>query len=138
MRKLNWRKILCCRAGFSLIELLVVMVIIGLLAALVGPKFFSKVDKSHVVAAKAQIKNFENALMQYRLDKHKYPNNEGGLTALKPDYMKQIPKDPWGNPYIYQYPSEHGSEFDISSLGRDGVQGGEEFDKDIVNWEESN
>lgn len=131
------RRLLSERAGFSLIELLVVMVIIGLLAALVSPKLFKNVDKSYVTAAKAQIKNFESALQQYRLDTHKYPTTEEGLNVLKPDYMKEIPKDPWGHPYVYRYPGEHGSEFDLLSLGKDGAQGGEDFNKDIVNWEES-
>ncbi len=137
MKKRTWQKILVDRAGFSLIELLVVMVIIGLLAALVGPKLFSNVDKSYVTAAKAQIKNLENALQQYRLENHKYPGSEEGLAALKPDFMKRIPNDPWDNPYVYRYPSEQGAEFDLFSYGKDGAQGGEGYDKDIVNWDEA-
>ena len=131
------KRVWLCRAGFSLIELLVVMVIIGLLASVVGPKLFKNVDKSYVVSAKAQISNFESALQQYRLDKHKYPSTEEGLAVLKPDYMKDIPKDPWGNPYVYKYPGEHSSEFDLFSYGKDGSQGGEDNDKDIVNWDAS-
>ena len=107
------KRVWLCRAGFSLIELLVVMVIIGLLASVVGPKLFKNVDKSYVVSAKAQISNFESALQQYRLDKHKYPSTEEGLAVLKPDYMKDIPKDPWGNPYVYKYPGEHSSGFHL-------------------------
>lgn len=138
MRSKTWlRRLLLDRSGFSLIELLVVMVIIGLLAALVSPKLFRNVDRSYVTAAKAQIKNFESGLQQYRLDNHKYPTTEEGLNALKPDYMKEIPKDPWGNPFVYRYPGEHGSEFDLLSYGKDGAQGGEEYNKDIVNWEEA-
>lgn len=131
------RKIVFSQRGFSLIELLVVMVILGLLAALVSPKLFKNVDKSYTVAAKSQIKLLEGALQQYRLENHKYPSTEEGLAALKPEFMKQIPDDPWGNPYVYRYPSEHGIDFDLFSYGRDGTQGGEEYDKDIVNWDDS-
>jgi len=137
VKERNNQRILRDRAGFSLIELLVVMVIIGLLAALVSPKLFKNVDKSYVVAAKAQIKNLENALQEFRLDHHKYPSTEEGLTVLKPEYIKEIPKDPWDHPYVYRYPSEHGAEFDLFSYGRDGAPGGEGFDRDIVNWGES-
>ncbi len=96
MRKKTWQKTLTSRTGFSLIELLVVMVILGLLAALVGPKLFGSADKGRVVAAKAQIKNFESALQLYRLDNYKYPSTEEGLAALKPDFIDSIPDDPWG------------------------------------------
>ena len=135
--------------GFSLIELLIVMVIIGLLASLVGPKMFGKVGKSKQKSAKAQISMFETALDMYRLDMGKYPTDDMGLRALraKPDgaaddtkwdgpYLpKEIPLDPWGNEYQYHSPSEHG-DYEIFSYGADGAEGGEGEDQDIFNWKE--
>jgi len=132
------------RRGFTLLELLVVMVIIGLLAAYVGPKYFSQVGKSEVKTARAQIVGFEKALQQYRLDVGTLPTTEQGLQALiaKPSNVnkwdgpyleKALPADPWGNAYIYVAPGEHG-EFDISSTGRDGRPGGDGLDADITNW----
>jgi len=132
------------RRGFTLLELLVVMVIIGLLAAYVGPKYFSQVGKSEVKTARAQIVGFEKALQQYRLDVGTLPSTEQGLQALiaKPSNInkwdgpyleKALPADPWGNAYIYVAPGEHG-EFDISSTGRDGRPGGDGLDADITNW----
>jgi general secretion pathway protein G len=130
--------------GFSLIELLIVMVILGLLAALVAPKMFGKTEEAKQKAAQAQISFFESGLDTYRLDVGKFPTTEEGLRALrlKPDgadkwegpYLpKQIPPDPWGNPYVYQYPGEHGY-YDIISYGADGLPGGEGENTDIVNW----
>jgi general secretion pathway protein G len=132
------------RRGFTLLELLVVMVIIGLLAAYVGPKYFSQVGKSEVKTARAQIVGFEKALQQYRLDVGTLPSTEQGLQSLlaKPSSVnkwdgpyleKALPADPWGNAYIYVAPGEHG-EFDISSTGRDGRPGGDGLDADITNW----
>ncbi len=132
------------RRGFTLLELLVVMVIIGLLAAYVGPKYFAQVGKSEVKTARAQIVGFEKALQQYRLDVGTLPSTEQGLQALlaKPSSVnkwdgpyleKALPADPWGNAYIYVAPGEHG-EFDISSTGRDGRPGGDGLDADITNW----
>ncbi len=130
--------------GFTLIELLIVMIILGMLAALVGPRMFGKVGTSKQKAAKAQISLFETALDIYRLDVGKYPTTDLGLAALreKPDdgdnwdgpYLpKEIPVDPWGEPYEYKYPSEH-SDYEIISYGADKQPGGEEEDTDIVNW----
>jgi general secretion pathway protein G len=130
--------------GFTLVELLIVMVIIGLLAALVGPKLFGKVGKSKQKAAKAQITLFETALDTYRLDTGKYPTTDVGLQALRkkpnnvekwdgPYLPKEIPLDPWGHAYEYKSPGEHG-EFDILSLGADGKAGGQGEDSDIVSW----
>ena len=132
------------RHGFTLLELLVVMVIIGLLAAYVGPKYFSQVGKSEVKTARAQIVAFEKALEQYRLDVGAYPTTEQGLGALVarpanaarwegPYLAKAVPLDPWGHAYVYKSPGEHG-DIDISSLGRDGQPGGEGLDADIGNW----
>jgi len=130
--------------GFTLLELLVVMVIIGLLAAYVGPKYFSQVGKSEVKTARAQIVGFEKALEQYRLEVGNYPTTEQGLAALvaKPANVnhwdgpyigKAVPLDPWGHAYVYKSPGDHG-EVDLSSLGRDGRAGGDGLDADIANW----
>lgn len=130
--------------GFTLLELLVVMVIIGLLAAYVGPKYFSQVGKSEVKMAQAQIDALEKALHQYRLDMGNYPTTDQGLAALVtrpnneakwqgPYLAKMPPADPWGRPYAYKYPGER-SEFDLFSLGKDGQPGGEGEAADITNW----
>ncbi|MHB1374649.1 MAG: type II secretion system major pseudopilin GspG [Thauera sp.] len=130
--------------GFTLLELLVVMVIIGLLAGYVGPRFFSQIGKSEVNTAKAQIDAFEKGLDQYRLDVGRYPSSEQGLQALMtapggesrwqgPYLRKAVPADPWGNPYRYRHPGEHG-EYDIFSYGADGQPGGEGTNADITNW----
>ena len=130
--------------GFTLLELLVVMVIIGLLAAYVGPKYFSQIGKSEVKTTRAQIVGFEKALQQFRLDVGRYPTTEQGLQALLtappgtptwdgPYLEKTVPLDPWGRPYVYLSPGEHG-DIDISSTGRDGRPGGEGLDADITNW----
>jgi general secretion pathway protein G len=130
--------------GFTLLELLVVMVIIGLLAAYVGPKYFSQVGKSEVKTARAQIVAFEKALEQYRLEVGSYPTTEQGLAALVvkpaqatrwdgPYLAKSVPLDPWGHAYVYKSPGDHG-DVDLTSLGRDGQPGGEGLDADIVNW----
>ena len=126
--------------GFSLIELLIVMVIMGLLAALVGPRMFGKVGKSKQNAARAQMALFETALDTYRLDVGKYPSTEQGLKALRtkpsddekwdgPYLPKAVPKDPWGHPYVYRR-TDNG-EVEMISLGANGTEGGEGEDKDI-------
>ena len=121
------------QSGFTLIELLVVMVIIGLLAALVVPKFFGHVDKAMRQDAQAQIELLGQALDLYRLEKHKYPSTDEGLQAIAPYLRKEVPKDPWGSPYEYISPGEHG-DYDLISYGADNVEGGEENNKDIVSW----
>ena len=131
-------------SGFTLLELLVVMVIIGLLAGYVGPKYFSQIGKSQVKTARAQIDSLEKALDQYRLDTGHYPGMETGLGALitrpaseprwdGPYLKKSLPADPWGNPYVYKIPGEHG-EFDLLSFGKDGQAGGSGEAADITNW----
>jgi general secretion pathway protein G len=132
-------------AGFTLLELLVVLVIIGLLVGYVAPRFFSQVGKSEVKVARAQIKSLEDALDQYRLDVGHYPTTDQGLAALNaqpagevrwqgPYLRKAVPNDPWGNPYQYQAPGGHG-EYDLSSLGKDGQPGGTGEAADITSWQ---
>ena len=131
-------------AGFTLLELLVVMVIIGLLASYVGPKYFQQIGKSQIKTVRAQIDGFEKAFEQYRIDTGHFPSTEQGLQALfaKPNnepkwsgpYLKKAPPpDAWGQPYQYKSPGEHG-EFDVYSLGKDGRPGGSGEDADITNW----
>ena len=129
--------------GFTLLELLVVIVIIGLLAAYVGPKYFAQLGKSEVTVAKAQIEAFEKALDTYRLDVGRYPTTEEGLAALLitpanvskwngPYLRKEVPKDPWGAPYQYHSPGA-AKDFDLLSYGRDGQPGGSGEDADLSN-----
>jgi general secretion pathway protein G len=131
--------------GFTLIELLVVMVIIGLLAALVGPRFIRQEEKAKVKAAKAQIELLSTALDTFRLDVGRYPTSQEGLEALRsqsggierwdgPYLKKEVPTDPWGKPYIYKSPGDHGP-FDILSYGADGAAGGDGDNHDIASWE---
>ena len=132
--------------GFTLIELLIVMVIISLLAAFVAPRFFGQEKKAKQRGTKGQIALLESAVDTYRLDIGRYPSTEQGLEALreKPDGLdkwdgpylrKELPLDPWGNPYVYESPSEHG-EYAIMSYGADGSPGGEGYDMDIVSWKD--
>jgi general secretion pathway protein G len=125
--------------------LLVVMVIIGLLAGYVGPKYFAQVGKSEVKTARAQINALEKALDQYRLDTGHYPSTEQGLAVLAskpsgetrwggPYLQKAVPLDPWGKPYQYKSPGEHG-ELDLYSFGKDGQPGGADELADITNWQ---
>lgn len=130
--------------GFTLLELLVVMVIIGLLAGYVAPQYFGVVAKSEVKVAKNQIDSFQKALVAYRLDIGNFPATESGLDALikppagvkkwaGPYLSKDVPLDPWGNPYAYRFPGQHG-EYDIISYGHDGRPGGDGNDADIGSW----
>ncbi len=131
--------------GFTLLELLVVMVIIGLLASYVGPKYFAQIGKSEVKTAKAQIDSLGKALDQYRLDTGHYPSTENGLAALNaapaneskwngPYLQKKVPSDPWDHAYLYKMPGEHG-DYDLISLGNDGAAGGAGEAADIGNWQ---
>lgn len=133
------------RAGVTLIEMLVVVTIIALFAAVVGPKLLGNADKARVTTTKVQIDNFITALGNYKLDTGVYPNTELGLNALRaapqgvtqwqgPYMPKDIPMDSWGRPFLYKYPGEHGDEPDIVSLGADGQPGGEGINADIVSW----
>jgi len=130
--------------GFTLLELLVVIVIIGLLAGLVAPRYFDQVGKSNAKIAKAQIDALDKALDQYRLDVGAYPTTEQGLAALNskpqnierwagPYLKKSVPPDPWGNPYIYKSPGEHG-DYDLQSYGLDGQPGGIGEAADVTSW----
>lgn len=130
--------------GFTLLELLVVMVIIGLLAGYVGPKYFAQIGKSEVKVTKAQVDALGKALDQFRLDTGHYPTTDEGLAALVvhpanelrwdgPYLTKDVPLDPWGNPYVFKSPGEHG-EYDLISYGKDRQPGGEGEAADITNW----
>ncbi|MCD6419122.1 MAG: type II secretion system major pseudopilin GspG [Synergistetes bacterium] len=135
------------KRGFTLIELMIVVSIIGVLSAIVVPKLMQRTQEAKVTAAMMQIKNFKTALEMFYLDNGFYPSTEQGLQALvkKPTtgrepkhyrtggYIEKIPRDPWGNPYIYRCPGEHGA-YDIISYGADGEPGGEGADKDITSW----
>jgi general secretion pathway protein G len=132
--------------GFTLIEIMVVVVIIGLLAAVVTQQLLGNVDDARISKARQDIRTLETALTLYKLDNFRFPTAEQGLTALvqrpadatlthwkEGGYVKRISKDPWGREYIYESPGTHG-EFDLYTLGADGQPGGEKSDADIGNW----
>lgn len=134
--------------AFTLIEIMVVIVIIGILAALVAPAVISRIDDASIAAAQQDIRSYETALNLFRLDNFKYPTTEQGLEALvsrpsdpsvrnwKPGgYIDSLRKDPWGNPYHYAYPGTHGKEYDLFTLGADNQQGGEGINADRGNWD---
>ena len=135
--------------GFTLVEIMVVVVIIGLLAAIIGPQLLGQVDTATVTRVKGDMRSIESALSLYYLDNYRYPSTDQGLTALVRNpgeaaapnwnprcYLErcQLPVDPWGNPYQYAYPGQRG-EYDLYSLGRDGQPGGEGADADIGIWD---
>jgi general secretion pathway protein G len=136
------------RKGFTLVEVLVVVVILGLLAALVVPRVVGRGEEAKRTAAAVQIREIEQALEMYRLDSSLYPSTAQGLEALvsKPSippeprkyreggYLRKLPADPWGSPFVYRRPGDHG-EYDLFSLGADGEEGGDGPGKDITNWE---
>ena len=119
--------------GFTILEILAVIVIIGMLWALVAINFGEKVDNARQVDAQAQIGLLGQALDLYRLEKGKYPSNEEGLKAIQSYLKKELPKDPWGNEFHYKSPGDHG-EYDLVSYGADNSEGGEKNDTDIVSW----
>jgi general secretion pathway protein G len=118
--------------GFTLVELMVVIAIIGFLAAVIAPQFFKQIGKGQRAAAQLQIKNIEGALGMYFTDNFDYPD---ALSALVPEYLKQTPVDPWGNPYHYSKVSQHGQDYDIASWGKDGAAGGTGDNADVTNWD---
>jgi general secretion pathway protein G len=131
--------------GITLIEMLVVVTIIALFAALVAPRMMSQADKAKRTAARAQIESFMTALGAYHLDTGTYPSTDMGLNALRvkpetvgqwagPYLPKDVPADPWAHPYLYKYPGDHGDEPDIICLGADGEPGGDGNNADIVSW----
>jgi general secretion pathway protein G len=133
--------------GFTLIEIMVVVIILGILAAIVAPNVIGRIDDAQITRVKGDLRGIENALNMYRLDNYSYPTTEQGLEALvtKPadpnirnwktgGYIGRLPKDPWGNEYVYVNPGNHGP-FDVYTLGRDGRPGGEGLDADLGNWE---
>jgi general secretion pathway protein G len=137
------------RRGFTLFELLVVIVVIGILAAVVAPDIFRSVGDANVGAARVQIENLALALDQYRLDNHAYPSSDQGLAALRsvptrgaeptrwrgPYLKREVPSDPWGNPYRYLSPGRSNpTAYDLYSLGRDGRPGGDGEDADVTSW----
>lgn len=134
--------------GFTLIEIMVVVVILGILAALVAPSIIRRVDDAQILKAKQDIRGYETALNLYRLDNFKYPTTDQGLRALvqqpgdssvrnwKPGgYIDGLKKDPWGNDYHYVYPGTHGKEYDLYTLGADNQEGGEGTNADFGNWD---
>jgi general secretion pathway protein G len=134
------------RSGFTLIEMMVVMVIIGLLMALVGPRFIRQEEKAKVRAARAQIELLGTALDTFRLDTGRYPSSQEGLAALRqrpfgmdrwdgPYLKKDVPKDPWERPYYFRSPGEGGRPYDLLSYGADGAPGGEGDNHDVTSWE---
>jgi general secretion pathway protein G len=144
----NGRGRLRGRAGFTLLEIMVVIVILGLLAALVVPKLIGRTEEAKRTQTRIQIKNLEQALQLFKLDNGFYPSTEQGIEALvrapeigrvpknyrKGGYLDRVPKDPWGNNYVYISPGTQG-DYDISSYGADGVAGGEGEDADINSWD---
>lgn len=135
-------------SGFTLIEIMVVVVILGILAGFVVPKIMDRPDQAKIVRAQADVRAIESALNMYKLDNHRYPASDQGLSALtqRPSggdapsnwkqggYLDKVPKDPWGNEYRYLNPGQH-SSIDVYSLGADGQEGGDGVDADIGNWD---
>ena len=135
-------------SGFTLLEIMVVVVIIGILGALIVPSIFGNIEKARAARADQDIRAIESALEMYKIDNYHYPTTEQGLRALveKPadtgarnwkdgGYIRELSKDPWGNPYRYAYPGAHGRQFDLYTYGADGQEGGQGEDADVNNWD---
>lgn len=122
------------RRGITLIEMLVVITIIALFTAVAYQRLSPSVDKGRITAARTQIEAFEGALQTYHIDNGRFPTNDEGLAAIRPYLNKDIPNDPWGHPYVYKYPGDHGPEPDVISYGADGQAGGDGVNADIVSW----
>jgi len=122
------------RAGITLIEMLVVITIIALFSAVAYQRLTPVIDDSRVTAARTQIESLKSALQVYNIKNGRFPSQEDGLAAIRPMLDKDIPSDPWGNPYVYRFPGEHGDEPDILCYGADGQPGGEGINADIVSW----
>ena len=133
VRKIARDPILSNSKGFTILEIIAVIVIIGLLWALVATNFIGKVDKARQVDAQVQIGMLGQALDLYRLETGKYPSNEEGLITIQSYLKRELPKDPWGNDFRYKYPGDHG-DYDLVSYGADIAEGGEDNDLDIVIW----
>lgn len=147
MKNIHRANRLPMQQGFSLIEIMVVLVILGILVGLIAPNVMNRVDDALEQQARADMNSLETALKLYKLDNFVYPSTEQGLEALvkasdisptpknfkKDGYIDRVPKDPWGRDYVYISPGDHGP-FDIMTYGQDGVQGGEDMDADIGNW----
>lgn len=137
------------QSGFSLIEIMVVVIIIGLLASIVAPQVLNRADEARVQKVKSDFKSIQTALKMYRIDNYAYPTSEQGLQALverptmapqprnwdESGYLEQLPRDPWGNPYLYLSPGES-HDYNIYTLGADGVSGGEDQNADLSVWDE--
>ncbi|HTE41186.1 MAG TPA: type II secretion system major pseudopilin GspG [Steroidobacteraceae bacterium] len=129
-------------AGFTLLEIMVVVVIIGILGALIAPQIFGQVEKARVTKAKQDIKSLESALEMYRLDNFRYPTELKALVEKPVEaknwktggYLQRLEKDPWDSDYQYAFPGQHGKVYDLYTFGADGQEGGEEYDADITNW----
>ena len=119
--------------GFTLIEVMVVVVILSILAAIIVPKVMDRPDTARLVKAQSDIRAIESALNLYKLDNFDYPTTDEGLEALVPKYIARLSNDPWGNPYLYLSPGLHG-DMDVYTLGADGLQGGTGMNSDIGNW----
>lgn len=138
------------QAGFTLIEIMVVIIILGLLAAIVMPRIVGETDRARYESAKVQMRILEDALKRYKLDNGRFPTTDQGLESLvrKPatgaiprswpegGYLDkpEVPLDPWGNQYVYISPGQHGPDYDLKSLGADGLEGGEDYDADLESW----
>ncbi|MCE7901279.1 MAG: type II secretion system protein GspG [Gammaproteobacteria bacterium PRO9] len=139
----SWR----AARGFTLIEIMVVVVILGILAALIAPNVINRIDDAQSAKVKQDIRAIESALKLYRLDRFRYPTSQEGLDALvtppqdtsqkwpEGGYLDRLPRDPWNRPYVYESPGKNGGSFDIYTLGRDGQPGGEGPDADVGNWQ---